>query len=112
MSKHQRRFTKDFEVLAEILKYRRKGKMKLEAAQVIEATMQGIVDSMNAPGATDGDVAFLKEQHAGWKKKATKLRRTVEIINKEAIPRLTRTLAALQTVPLKGFNDEGVVLQK
>jgi len=112
VSRQQRRFTKEFEVLAEILKFRRKAKLKLERAELIEAQMQGMVESMNSPMATPGDVAHLKEQHGYERRKAVKLRRSIEIINDDTIPRLTRTLSALQTLTLPGMKDEGVVLQK
>lgn len=110
--KPQKRFTKKFEIEAEIGKLKRRAKQKTVDAASFEATAATSVRDANIPGTNPGDKQFLIEQADHIRKKAIKLRRSVEIINDVKIPMLGRTLAAFQTNTLFPGDDQAVVLQK
>ena len=112
MRRKQKRYTKEFEITADILLQKRKAKLSLEKAERIEAEMHGMVLEMNSPGVDGARVAFLKLEHDTLTRKSQRLRRSIELTEDVRIPRLVRTLAAFKTMSLPGMGGEGVVLQK
>jgi hypothetical protein len=107
----QKRYTKRFEIEAEINKQKRRAKTKtLESAK--EDSI--VADHVNESRCTnqEGDRQFHIEQADFHRKKADKLRRSVEIINDVKIPALGRTLAAFQTNTLFPGDDQAVVLKR
>jgi len=112
MRRKQKRYTREFEITADILLQKRKAKLNLEKAERIEAEMHGMVLEMNAPGADGARVAFLKLEHDSLSKKSQRLRRSIELTEDVRIPRLVRTLAAFQTMTLPGMGGDGITLQK
>lgn len=113
MKQSQRRFTKDFEITAEILRYKRTAKTKLEKAEKIDSKVIDLIKKMNVEGTTPGMIQYIKEKIERRRDEAIKLRRSVEIIHDVKIPRLVRTMAALKTLTLPGLmEDNGVTLQK
>lgn len=110
--KPQKRFTKKFEIEAEIGRLKRQAKTKqVEAIQMDNICDTHIKDSRET-GVTNGDRSFHIEQADLFRKKGIKLRRSVEIINDVKIPMLGRTLAAFQTNTLFPGDDQAVVMQK
>lgn len=107
----QKRFTKKYEIETEIGKLKRRARQKLVDAEK-EDVISG--DHINESRCTSlaGDRQFHTEQADFHRKKAIKLRRSVEIINDVKIPMLGRTLAAFQTSTLFPGDDQAVVLQK
>lgn len=112
MSKPQRRFTKRFEIEAELNRLKRKAKQKLVVAQALEQGAEDHVKNSRLPLITPGERQHCIEQADFIRKKAIRLRRSVEIINDVKLPALGRTLAAFQTETLFKDDDKAVVLQK
>jgi hypothetical protein len=110
--KKQRRFSKRFEIEAEINKLKRKAKKKLVDASGFEVDAALQVAQSRLPLITEGERQHCIEQADFIRKKAARLRRSVEIINDVKLPALGRTLAAFQTETLFKGDDQAVVLQK
>jgi hypothetical protein len=110
--KKQRRFTKRFEIEAEINKLKLKANRKLIEADDFHKVDTLCIINSNAAGMTPGDRQFLIEQATAARLQCKRLLRTAEIINEEKIPSLVRTLAAFQTITLFKDDDRAVVLQK
>jgi hypothetical protein len=109
--KTQRRFEKRYEIEAEIGKLKRRIALKLIDA----AKNENIADTHSKESRlakSNGDREFHIEQADLFRKKAIKLRRSVEIANEVKIPALVRTLAAFQTDTLFPNDDQAVVLQR
>lgn len=110
--KPQRRFTKRFEIEAEINKLKLKAKRKLKDADNFEATASVAIVDSRVLGISAGDRQFHIEHADHWRKNAIRSRRSAEIINDVKLPALKRTLAAFQTETLFKGDDQAVVMQK
>ena len=106
MKKPRKRYSKPYQVHAEILKLKRKAKESLEQAEAIERTVRGYLDQANLPETNAGTRQYLVETADFERKKAIKLRRSVEITEDARIPRLVRTLQTLETKPMDFIKDD------
>lgn len=110
--KTQRRFTKRFEIEAEINKLKRRAKSKIAEACDFEKIVEAHKRDANLARLTEGERQFHIDQADFNRKKAYRLRRTAEIINDVKLPMFGRTLAAFQTETLFPNDDQAVVLQR
>ena len=109
---NQKRFSAAFEIEVEILKKKKQAKSKLVTAEAIEAKVKELLHQSNSPSITCGEKQYFVEQADFERKKANKIRRSVELIYENRIPQLSRTLAAFNTQPMAFIEDAAVVLQK
>lgn len=108
----QKRYTKRFEIEAEINKYKRKAEVKIQEAQLLENASGIHMADAKVPGISPGDSEFYASQSREKMEKADALRKSANTIIEGRIPELSRTLAAFQTQTLIPGDDQGVVLQK
>jgi hypothetical protein len=108
----QKRFSKRFEIEAEIIAYKRKMKDKLVKAEAIEVKMRELYDKANNPANTKGEQEYFRDQGNFEKKKANALRRGAFLIEHNRLPQLKEALSefATQPMPFCG-SDESVVLK-
>lgn len=113
MSK-QKRFSKDFEIQAEIIKQRRKLKTHLANAEKLEDERKAQLKMANKPDMKEHERAFYKDNAGELELKANKLRKRAFVIETKKLPALKEALAEFRTKPLPGFmgSDEGVVLHE
>jgi len=108
----QKRYTKKFEIEVEILKLRRKARGKLIDCEAGDQKIREMLMEANAVNQTPGNRQFLIEQSDFIRKKVARMRRTIELVHEEHIPRLVRTLAAFQTQTFEFVEDASITLQK
>ena len=108
----QRRFEKAFEIELAIIACKKKAKQKLAQVEAIETAVKDLLRQANSPVITIGEKQYFVEQADHDRKKANKLRRSVELIYENRIPQLGRTLAAFQTQPMAFVEDASINLQK
>lgn len=109
MKKPRKRYSKPYQVHAEILKLKRKAKESLEKAEGIEKKVRGYLDQSNLPETNAGTRQYLVETADHERKKATKLRRSNNITEEARIRRLVRTLQTLETKPMDFIKDDSSV---
>lgn len=108
MKKPRKRYSRPFEVHAEILKLKRSAKEKTIEAQDHEKVAKGLVkDSQTA--VNGGQREWFLEEADAERKKAQKLWKSVTAIEESRIPRLVRTLQALGTQPMDFIKDDASV---
>ena len=110
--KPQQKFSARFEILGEILAYRRKAENKIKKAIDLEVKIKALLDQANASETPGHMFEFLRDKAQGLREKADRARRAHLLIEEEKIPQLTRTLAAFDTRNLAFDTDKSVVLQK
>lgn len=110
--KPQKRYTKAYEIEADILSYKRKAEKKIKEAVKLEGEAKHYLDEANKSLVASHQRQWNVEQSHIIRKKANKLRRSHELIFENHIPRLSRTLAVFNTKLLAFETDEGAVLQK
>lgn len=103
--KPRKRYAKPYEVHAEILKLKRSVKEKMiQAADHVKVAWGLVKDSQTAVNA--GQKEWFLEQADAERKKAQKLWKSVTAIEENRIPRLVRTLQALETKPMDFIKDD------
>ncbi len=110
--KIQRKYNSVFDIDVDILKHKRTAN-KLEAqATDITREFKRCTTNSNNDELTDGERKYWSEQ-ADWEnKKFRAIRKKIASIFEMQIPRLVRTRAAMQTIPMSFMDPkEGVVLQ-
>ena len=109
----QKRFSKRFEIEAEIIAYKRKMKAHLKKAEAIEVRMRELYDKANNPANTSGEQEYFRDQGNFEKKKANACRRSAFLIEHNRLPALKEALADFATKPMAFCGtDEGVVLHR
>jgi hypothetical protein len=111
--KKQKRFTKQFEIEAEIIAQKSKKKKLLVEAEKLEDKLKEQVKLANRPGISSNEREFFMDNSRVFKGKADRLRRRAFLIETQKLPALKNALAELKTQPLPGIigEDTGVVLK-
>lgn len=111
MSRKQKRYTKAYEIEAEILATKRKVRLCLQEAAQLEDSSFRYFQQSNETERSSGDREFLRDQGREMKKKAEVMSKRAHTYLEEKIPSLGHTLAAFKTPTLPGMDTEGVVRQ-
>lgn len=101
MSKSQRRFTSEREIMAEIYATERKMNAKLKQAEEKDATATTYIRSGDSGLGAQGQM--LRDE-------ADRLRRSVERRDKKKLKRLKDALSAFKTELLPGMGDDTAVV--
>ncbi len=112
MKRKQKKYESVFEIDVDIIQHKRKAnKLEKLAAQQTAKFKENIARA-SAPDATPGQAKYFSEQ-ADWdNKQLQKTRKQIDSIFEMQIPRLVRTRAALQTMPMSFMPEtEGTVMQ-
>ena len=100
------------EIDIEILRHKRKAKSLEEMAREQNKIFKDAVSKANDPSASANTAQYWREYANYENKKLIKLRKSISSIFEMQIPRLVRTRAAMQTIPMSFMDPkEGVVMQ-
>src|SRR5208282_2828283 len=112
MSKKQKRYSKQYEIEAEIISTKRKVRLCLqEAAQMEDSSFRHFQKS-NDSSLTAGDREFMRDQGREMKHKSEMLSKRAHMYLEDRIPSLVRTLATFKTPSLPGFEGDGGVVRQ
>ncbi len=111
-TRKQRKYESVFEIDVDIIQHKRKAnRLEAKAAQHTNAFKNCIINSHD-PKFSAGECKYWQEQADEENLKLKKIRKRIDSIFEMQIPRLVRTRAALQTMPMAFLPEsEGSVMQ-
>jgi uncharacterized membrane protein YgaE (UPF0421/DUF939 family) len=110
MSK-RKRFTKQFEIEAEILKHKHKLKKHLAEAERLEALSDKEFKKSFTTTYSEGERTFFADNGREFHVKAKKLRRSAFLIEQNMLPRLKQTFATFKTNTMPFMEDGSVEME-
>lgn len=110
--KKQKRFKAAYEIQAAIIKLKQRAQRLLSEAEKLEGKAWEKIKEANDPNTAQQAIDYIMDQANEMRDKAKKHRRYYHCIYENQIPKLVRTMGAMQTTPMVFLGDKAVVLQQ